>query len=432
MSYTGVNSEPKDGSQQTLSSLDRGRRPPEQLTGTSLVHLRPETSSAGGVSSQKSKNHESILKELKNIGHTLRADREQPSLLVKPSWFDESLFENAKLVYRRHFMSVNFSHLSGLLLLVRIHSIYRTLCSTGRSDSVTKLFKRYYQTLIHVKGWYEGDIFDENSSAYRSLLVVRNMHNRASQCLNNVCPKSKDDQNGEREVYDKRSNTTIEEISLLMSEGRRLGMGDKNNCLDDAKERDMQHISEHDIMITQFAFIGFIVIKPKCVGLLNDFEQRDLESLLHFWRVIGYYLGASERFNLCSRSLVDVIGLCEAIKELEYKKSVADNPIVSPHGIMSVNIVRSLKFIPLLTIYGIMRYIYEMLDIPTEELVAKQTRLSLMSYTLIKFVLSKLLVYRPFRAFNNGITRLSVYLVGKIEGWFERHLESKYRDTLRL
>lgn len=399
-------------------------------------------SSQGGQIVHILTEYEICLKKLKQTGHQARSDLDQPSLSTKPDWFDENLFENAKSVYARHFMGVNFAHLSGLLLLVRINSIYRTLSATGKSDSVAKLFNRYYQTIIHVKKWYEGDIFDENSDAYRSLLIVRGMHNKVSRTLNDVGANpikvidtttiiGDNDQNNndpvdESKHHDKEKSITTREESkqkFIVNSSRSSEMHGHDNGA---------HLSQYDIMITQFAFIGFIVTKANNMGLLDDFNQKDLESLLHFWRVIGFYLGASDEYNLCSYKSNDLNGMCQAIIDLEYKQSIIDNPIHSSPGIMSVNIVRSVKFIPMLTIYGIMRYLYELLDIDTIELASKESGFTRLSYKLIKLVMSRLLAYKALRSFNNGLCRLSVYLVGKIDNWFINRLDSRYGQEMKL
>lgn len=377
----------------TLSEqdYDGGERQPASPTYTTqphqMIQLQPINS--------KTIDYISFLYELRSSGRGLRSDLDQPNLTEKPEWLDEAKFKNAQSVYRRHFMGVNFAHLSGLLLLVRVESIFRTLDVTGQSDTVAKLFKRYYHTLIHVKKWYEGDIFEKHSDAYKSLLIVRGMHNRVSTKYN-------DDINHN-------------EVTVT-----------GNSC------GKLLHVSEYDIMLTQFAFIGLIVIKADHVGLLDDFSAHDLDSLVHFWRVIGYYLGVSDRFNLCHYNREDVEGLCKAIMEVEFKESINKNPLDTPPGIMSVNIIRSLKFIPMLTIYGMLNYLYEILGAETSGIEHKKNWYSTLSYKLITLVMTRLLAYKPLRSFNNGLTRLSVHLTGNVEKWFASHLESKYGDDMRI
>lgn len=384
----------------------------------SQAQYRSPTVSSSHLLKDEDKNdhYSSYLIGLRNIGRSRRSDQDQPNVSNKPDWFDEELFKQAKSVYERHFMGINFAHLSGLLLLVRIDSIYETLSKTGESDSVSKLFKRYYHTVKHVKTWYEGDIFEESSEAHRSLLIVRGMHNKVSKKLND-----------NPEVLAQQSETPQEETKLM--EKSKTGGGGGQIDYDD--EASGVHISEYDIMITQFAFVGFIVLHADKVGLIEDFSRRDLDALLHFWRVIGYYLGASDKFNLCAHELTDIIGICEAITRLVYKKSMTKNPLNAPHGIMSVSIVRSIKFIPMLTVYGMMRHLYEILGHETNEIESRRTWYSNLSYTLIKLVMTRLLRYKPLRSFNNGLTRLSLYCVSHIEGWFSNYLDHKYGQEMK-
>lgn len=377
----------------------------KEPTGEAVVQVENGHNST----SAKIVHYKSMLERLKRTGRSLRADVDQPKISVKPPWLDEDLFRNAGSVYERHFMGMNFAHLSGLLLLVRVDSIYKTLSATGESESVSKLFKRYYNTVKHIKTWYEGDIFEENSDAYRSLLTVRGMHNKVSSKLNDGA-----DRRPIESDMVQNANETSQSVAKQGVDDRGL------------------HISEYDVMITQFAFIGFIVTNADKMGLIDDFSDRDLKSLLHFWRVVGYYLGASDELNLCSYKLEDVVGLCSAITDIEYKSSIMKNRLYEPPGIMSVNIVRSIKFIPMLTVYGIMRHLYEILGVETQDIEGRRTWYSNLSYTLIKLVMTRLLGYKLLRSFNNGLTRLSLFLVGKISDHFAGHLSSKYGNELKI
>lgn len=390
--------------------------------GSQLANI-PKSNIGGGLT-DKERCYSSYLLKLQNLGKELRSDRDQPSLSIKPTWFDEKLFNHAKSVYERHFMGINFAHLSGLLLLVRVDTIYDTLSKTGESSTISKLFKRYYHTVKHVKTWYEGDIFEENSDAHRSLLIVRGMHNKTSYKLND---KARDTIYN-TSVQNNKPEEPREEAKLMEKDNN------GNDCCENGSSShdNKIHMSEYDIMITQFAFVGFIVLHADKVGLIGDFDQNDMNSLLHFWRVIGYYLGASEKLNLYSHEFNDVVGLCRAIEADIFKNSLIKNALKSPQGIMSVNVIRAIKFIPMLTFYGMMKHLYDILEYDTHEIESRKTWFSNLSYTLINLVMTRLLRYKAFRLFNNGLTRLSLYLVGYIEEWFSNHLESKYGNQLRI
>ena len=52
-------------------------------------------------------------------------------------------------------------------------------------------------------------------------------------------------------------------------------------------------ISQKDLALTQFGFMGLTVIKKKMFGIKGNVE--DVEGFVHFWRTIGYYMGIEDR-----------------------------------------------------------------------------------------------------------------------------------------
>lgn len=46
--------------------------------------------------------------------------------------------------------------------------------------------------------------------------------------------------------------------------------------------------------ITQFGFMGYIVTKPKLVGI-HYYDKEDMEAFVHVWRVIGYLMGVEDQ-----------------------------------------------------------------------------------------------------------------------------------------
>lgn len=52
-------------------------------------------------------------------------------------------------------------------------------------------------------------------------------------------------------------------------------------------------IYQRDMAITQFAFIGYMLLTPKSIGLRNKPEEE--EAFIHFWRVIGHMLQIPDR-----------------------------------------------------------------------------------------------------------------------------------------
>lgn len=59
-------------------------------------------------------------------------------------------------------------------------------------------------------------------------------------------------------------------------------------------------ITQRDMALTQFGFMGFIALVPHKLGI--QVNREDMEAFVHFWRVIGHMVGIQEQFNLCTDS----------------------------------------------------------------------------------------------------------------------------------
>lgn len=114
-----------------------------------------------------------FFEHAKFAGSKRPADREEQANFERPSWFDLRKFETGVQAGREYFFSIFTAHLSGLVILVYNQSILETLISTGNSQTVLSLFKRYFNTAMHVKKWYDGNVFDPNNSAFSSICQVR-------------------------------------------------------------------------------------------------------------------------------------------------------------------------------------------------------------------------------------------------------------------
>lgn len=55
-----------------------------------------------------------------------------------------------------------------------------------------------------------------------------------------------------------------------------------------------QSILQRDMGLTQFGFMGFVLVRSELIGIHNA-SQKELEGFVHLWRVIGYILGIDDR-----------------------------------------------------------------------------------------------------------------------------------------
>jgi hypothetical protein len=56
------------------------------------------------------------------------------------------------------------------------------------------------------------------------------------------------------------------------------------------------------MVITQFGFMGYALIRPDFLGIHHGNDE-DREGFVHLWAVVGSLLGIKDEFNLCLHQL---------------------------------------------------------------------------------------------------------------------------------
>lgn len=294
--------------------------------------------------------------EFLKTGATVCGDCGNPDTV--PTWFDRRKHDRARKIFREHFFSFFFCHLMGLAMAVTNRTILEPLVYTGRSSSLPSLYRRYLSTLRNVKRWYEGDIWTPGDSAYESINKVRQMHRTVSHQLNGTssgCPFS-------GTVY----------------------------------------LSQLDMVITQFAFIGLAVLHPHRIGLY--LSEEDFDCVLHFWRGVGYKLGIDDKYNLCSESHKDTVQTCFEIQDKIMKPSLVNT---SKEGAaMSKNIIMAIRVLVVFLSYeAMMKFWASIIDL---EFNPTLTLYDWWSYVLIKLTFTVLLKYKLFRDIFNYLLRAAI------------------------
>ena len=163
---------------------------------------------------------------------------------------DERLLRRGVEVFQNHLFSMLVCMLSGLLCLMHIPSVSKSLYNTHKSDTKERAFRRYLRTMIHTTRWFQHDVEDRIKSLHR----VRQAH---------------------------RINR-------------------KNGA------------SQFEMVITQWAFIGSAVQFPEKLGM--QISQEDKRALCHVMYVVGKKLGIDDDLNLCtSRNVAEISEYCELI-----------------------------------------------------------------------------------------------------------------------
>ncbi|XP_053695945.1 uncharacterized protein LOC128743407 [Sabethes cyaneus] len=191
------------------------------------------------------------LQRLLTDGVAAPVDRDVEAYeLQLPSWYDDAKFKRAQRYFKSNFFAMFVAKLCGLLVILAVPSILDVLVYTKQSSTALTAYRRYIATIMHVLNWYYEDL-TPGSASWKSVAFVRRTHVMAS----------------------KRSSSKL--ASRI--------------------------ISQKDMAVTQFGFVGYIVLGHKKLGI--KYRTEDMEAMVHFWRVIGYMIGIQDRYNLCTDCL---------------------------------------------------------------------------------------------------------------------------------
>lgn len=184
--------------------------------------------------------------------------------ILLPPWYSQELVSSGQEYFHNNMFNMFVAKLSGLLALLAAPSIIRVLHKTDKSSKPATAYKRYLSTIMHMVLWYQSDLRNPNSKGRQSVATVRGLHSAASRLAGPITQK--------------------------------------------------------DLALTQFGFVGFAILSAKKLGL-----PYDQTGLVHFWRVIGHLMGTQDRFNLFRGNLRCTIAACEELAK-EFFCPNLDNP----------------------------------------------------------------------------------------------------------
>ena len=116
-------------------------------------------------------------------------DQEGDSKIISheaPSWYDQEKFQRGQNFFRRHVAAIGLSMHCSLVSGFSIINLLEPLVFTRESNTPEKSLKRYLLTFYHIFMWMTGDLFDQSSKAYRSILTVRGMHKNVAKRMANA------------------------------------------------------------------------------------------------------------------------------------------------------------------------------------------------------------------------------------------------------
>ncbi|OXU29678.1 hypothetical protein TSAR_007864 [Trichomalopsis sarcophagae] len=202
---------------------------------------------------------EERLQKLLKEGAKIPADADVDDDLELPDYYDPDKFRLGQRAFFNNVFTMMIAKLSGLLTLLAVPSILEILMFTKQSGTPCTAFRRYVSTILHTFVWYE-------KTPGKQLEFLKSLKNvRKKHCI----------------------------VSRRSSEA---GLG---------------RISQLDMALTQFGFIGFTLISGDTLGV--HMSDEELHGLVHFWRVIGHMLGMDERYNLCNGTVSECRALCRRL-----------------------------------------------------------------------------------------------------------------------
>lgn len=223
---------------------------------------------------------------------------QQPS---EPSWLNPALIKLGQEFINQHFFAIYFAHLISLIFLFCYKPIRTILLITQKSDSSSKALQRYFNTLAHIKAWYEGDLINPSGETIQNIQRVRKLHcNLVAGFQKNMNKKkwqnkTNGSQASQQQITDKgyggrggggaSSNHIVNAVRKDLRARNKAAEsccynGDRGcagftmnylTCSTDGApaSESLPPISQLDMIITQFCFMGFVALYPRVFGISN-------------------------------------------------------------------------------------------------------------------------------------------------------------------
>jgi len=365
---------------------------------------------------------EDLRKLLEGINQGIPNDYTVP-INRKPEWLDMKKIKIGQMFAQKFYFGLNYSEMLSLLILFAFPDGLQPLVFTGNSGTPFTAFRRYLSTVLRVKSWFEHDVFDENSLAYRNMKTVRAMHLNVSKRLNSVS-----------------YNELKTQLTVLGSSNDGVWCTLKDKVQEDFQSgcpimsfRPIDHervgkvfVNQLDMSITQFGFVGLIIMYPEKFGAGNATEE-ELEGFVHLWRGLGYLLGIEDRFNFCNGTLEEVRRRCHYLVENWVKPSFQH--VTEDWEHMSRCMVEGVSYyVPGVSFEVSMLYLCWVLDIPAPRLYASLTWGQTIMFAIMKMTMSFTLRIPGMLPLHNWLLRRSLQCASSWSSQHLKKLESKTYD----
>ncbi|KAK4327708.1 hypothetical protein Pmani_001859 [Petrolisthes manimaculis] len=297
-----------------------------------------------------------------------------------PPWLDRELFNRGRDFYRRYLFGLSFSSLLSLAFMLPNTKLHNPLIYTGKSDTPNKAARRYMSTFLHLITWFKGDVWDPNDPAHKDLLSVRRTHDRIARNIN-----VKD--------YEKVLTMTVEdkgheEPKIVLHPAISHDFSAATNYTLPEIDPNTPFLSQMDMSLTQYLFMGLILAHPEKLGAASATEG-DFEGLVHFWRGLGWLLGIEDKFNFCRGTAQETRTLSIEVEKFLGIPALASATWSYEH--MSSCIMNGIGYVLHTISYpAMLRYLAYTIDVPIPSVSKHMTLRHTCKYWIMRLVFGTL------------------------------------------
>lgn len=328
----------------------------------------------------------------------------------KPEWFDLDKFRRGQRVATKYLFGLLLAETVSLLMLLSFPRILLSLIFTRKSDTPYKSFKRYLSTVTRVRSWYLDDIWQPGTEGHKNIRVVRAMHEKARRELHNT----KFDEVCKKGTLSRSCTFGCKGAAIWSPLHEMIREDFHGSCLYPRPnqrpflnyQRNPVFLSQMEMAITQFGFVGLFILFPEKFGA-HGLSDEDMNAFVYVWRCLGYILGTDDMYNLCDGDLETVRQRSRDIINFWVKPNLREVSRDWEH--MTRCITEGINFyIPGITYEISLLYLCSMLDIHAPRLRAALTFTQEIMYCLMNFVFLVLMRLPGVCLFFNFLLSLAI------------------------
>lgn len=323
-----------------------------------------------------------LYKKLRTKAVCVPGVDENTRMPEKPDWYDEAKFKRAQAYFKSYFTSLFLAHMAGLAIGFMMPSLVPPMAHTQSHSKVSRLWRRYFNTVLYIKLWYENLHYEEDGIAAQAFRKVNYLHKFIIKKINPPPAERKED----HPVW----------------------------------------LSQYDMVLIEWSIIAPVLLNPKDCGI-HDLTREQAEDLIHYWAIATYNVGIKEEFNILrSGNYDEAYYICKRLLDRDIRpvarelKSPADVGIEEGHK-MTISLQ---PLCPIFSLSDLMRHYTRVWDIPVDIPVERPWY-----YMAIEFYTLTLCRFRVWHWIVNIVFRYIMYSkANNIDGIAEE-FDKKYPDS---